>query len=571
MMQHTCETIRPLISAALDGELDEEEFVQLSEHLAACEQCRQIHQDYTQLRHGLKTLPPPSPPPQLRRSVRKSTVEKPPSSPVVRLISRTGIRLGMSSAAAAVILVIIVAVFGFHGYDQRSNPAIAASSPAQNHAGTWPINQPIRVTFSKRMDQDSVLAGLRIRPSSEQERLPVSWDDNTLVIGAAPDRTVLLIPDTTYTIFIMPDARDSHGNPIGDFWTLSFRTGPSDLSVATPPESRPTEPPLTEDGPATNENQAGDEQDDGASNANTGRTQTPEPVQDPEPTEERESEASETETVEQTPATEPDQQQGRSDDESSPTAPEPTPTATPQPTATPTPRPDPTPTPTPEPEPTPEPTRPAATPTPVPTATPTPGPAEPIPVKGAFGIIYWGNEEVQGRLGEPVGQEYAVLASEQDFQRGMMLRRFDTSRRAIYVLTDDGRIRLVDDTWTPDDGEFGGSGPSDGLYIPTEHFGKVWTEQSDIADAIGYALSSTARDGFEARVQEFNNGHMIYSRGMVYVIFGDGTWQMFPGGSDFQGTEPDGSNSPEASESVHDEAGNNNDHHGSAHTVQDDD
>jgi hypothetical protein len=64
---------------------------------------------------------------------------------------------------------------------------------------------------------------------------------------------------------------------------------------------------------------------------------------------------------------------------------------------------------------------------------------------------------------------------------------------------------------------------------------------------------------------------MIYSRGMVYVIFGDGTWQMFPGGSDFQGTEPDGSNSPEASESDHDEAGNNNDHHGSAHTVQDDD
>src|SRR5690625_65862 len=203
-----CEAIKPLISAALDGDLDEDEFIQLSEHLASCASCRQVHQDYTRLRDDLRAAPAPVPPPQLAKSVWKETVEKPPQPAIVRLASRAGLRFGMSTMAASVVAVLVAVLFLAHGYDQRSIPAIASSQPEQGTLQNWPVNKPIEIDFAKQMDRDSVRDNLIIRPTSERERLPTSWSGNTLIIGRSESHSVLLRPDTDYRIGVLEDARD---------------------------------------------------------------------------------------------------------------------------------------------------------------------------------------------------------------------------------------------------------------------------------------------------------------------------------------------------------------------------
>ncbi|MEX2425425.1 MAG: Ig-like domain-containing protein, partial [Thermomicrobiaceae bacterium] len=234
-MKHSeCDAIRPLISAALDGDLDEAEFVQLSEHLAVCAECREIHQDYFQLRDGLRSSSSPTPPPQLARSIWQETVEKPPPPAIVRLASRASFKLGMSTMAASIIVVIVVAIFAAQGYDRQTIPVVASSQPVQNTTESWPVSSPVRINFNKDMNQASVMEHLVISPSAEQERLPTMWEGNSLIIGRSHDHSVLLRPETDYRITVLEEAEDHHGNPIGEHWTLRFQTGPRDVSITTP-------------------------------------------------------------------------------------------------------------------------------------------------------------------------------------------------------------------------------------------------------------------------------------------------------------------------------------------------
>src|SRR5699024_7466627 len=175
---------------------------------------------------------------------------------------------------------------------------------------------------------------------------------------------------------------------------------------------------------------------------------------------------------------------------------------------------------------TPAPTQePTASPTPAPTKEATP-PTDPVAVKGAFANVYWGVDSMAGRLGQPLRPEYVAVSAELDFQRGVIFQRRDGAFRSIYVLSDDGTFQVHDDTWSEADGQFGGE-PEEGLYIPSNRFGKIWTEY-DLEGQIGYALSDEPVFPIQALIQEFENGHMINSRGIVYVIFGDGSWELYP-------------------------------------------
>jgi hypothetical protein len=238
MSRSECDVIRPLISAALDGDLDEDEFVRLSEHLASCADCRQVHQDYSQIRDDLRSTPAPAPPPEIARNVWQETVEKPPRSTIVRLASRTGLKFGMSTMAASIVAILVVVMFAAHGYDRSRIPTVASSQPIQESVQEWPVSRPIEIEFSKQMNRESVEHNLIIWPTSEQERLPTSWSGNSLIIGRSEDHSVLLRPETDYRITILEHAEDRHGNPIGDFWVLQFRTGPPDVAVATPAPER---------------------------------------------------------------------------------------------------------------------------------------------------------------------------------------------------------------------------------------------------------------------------------------------------------------------------------------------
>jgi hypothetical protein len=152
-----------------------------------------------------------------------------------------------------------------------------------------------------------------------------------------------------------------------------------------------------------------------------------------------------------------------------------------------------------------------------------------IPVTGAFGSVYWAHADVQSKLGAPASAEFVVNASELGFQRGTMYERLDND--LIYVLLATNTWSTADDTWTSADPPGGGPGPAAGLYVPAKGFGKAWSADKSVADALGYAVKPEGHV-LEGRVQGFAHGLMLYSdQGFVYVLYSDGTWKLYPDAS----------------------------------------
>jgi hypothetical protein len=550
MSRSECDAIRPLISAALDGDLDEREFVQLSEHLASCADCRQVHQEYFQLRDDIRSTPAPVPPPQLAEDVWNETVDKPPQPALIRLFTSTRVRFGMSTMAASVIGLLVVVLFVAHGYDQRSLPYISDSRPAQSATQDWPVSRPVEIEFSKQMDRDSVEDNLIIWPRTEQERLPISWSGNTLTIGRSEEQSVLLRPETDYRITILEHAQDRHGNAIGDFWVLRFRTGQPEVAIATPsPETDQTqeeERTLDQSSGTQWMFGQGDQEDDSESAEPTG-----EPVEESGSVSQQGTteESSGDEHSEEEHQTIPDQPEQPEQQETEPTPepdPEPTETETEtpsdsqsgsesEPESTPTPSPEPEPTATPRPEPSPEPT---GTAEPDPTATP-----EPYAVRGAFGEVYWGNSSVRDSLGTPSQEARSFLGSEQEFQRGVMFRQYHSDRDAILVFINGEPVRTFDHDFDPDVHDFPVEERDNGLYQPGGYFGKIWNENNSVARDLGYSISSEPIENIDAALQRFERGALLYSRGSVYVISSDGAWEVYTVRSDssggFQGDDSD--------------------------------
>jgi hypothetical protein len=108
-----------------------------------------------------------------------------------------------------------------------------------------------------------------------------------------------------------------------------------------------------------------------------------------------------------------------------------------------------------------------------------------------------------------------------------MYERYDTSE--IYVLyLSDNQWSEYTDTWTASDGPGGGKGPEDQLWIPNDGFGIVWNSDPNLASSIGYAVNPDAHV-MGGVLQQFTHGIMLYSdQGFVYVLYDDGTWQLFP-------------------------------------------
>jgi hypothetical protein len=543
MTRKSCDTIRPLISAALDGDLDEHEFVQLSEHLAVCPECRKVNEDYSMLRNGLRSSPPPAPPPDLARSVRRETVEKPPPPFIIQLASRTGVRWGMSTMAASVVGLLAAVLFLAHGIDQRTVPVIASSHPDQESTQNWPISSPIEIEFSKQMDQRSVEENLIIWPSSEQDRLPTSWSGNTLTIGRSDERSVLLLPETDYRITILEHAQDRHGNPIGDFWMLQFRTGPPDVAISTPTPNDEVS------SSATSEITQLDRSEWAFSQSDDDDTVDDEPASTPSSNGSGNGQSSAEASEANESSADPDESgsdsgtsssgntsdSGSSDPEATqppaqPTAePEPTrPRATPEPEPTATPRPDPTPTATPEP------TTPPAEPTPTP---------EPPGVRGAFGEVYWSNDGVQQALGGPMHDALAFLGSQQEFQRGFMFRQYHQDRNSVFVFVNGGRVQILNNDYDANRDSFPSAEKGDGVYQPGGAFGKIWSERADLQQDLGFSLTASPVENVDAVIQQFDRGTMLFSRGNVYVIYSDLSWDVFTvrSGSNggYQGGNPD--------------------------------
>lgn len=142
-------------------------------------------------------------------------------------------------------------------------------------------------------------------------------------------------------------------------------------------------------------------------------------------------------------------------------------------------------------------------------------PNAPLPfiVSGGRGQLYRNDLGVRVRLGLPNGSEAQDRGVIQPFERGAMIYREST--RMIYVIAKDttvssgvGNWRGYADTWTEGQEPGGGPAPVPNLYNPKRGFGKVWRENPEVQQLLGYAL--TADEQVKPLVaQQFNGGLLL--------------------------------------------------------------
>jgi hypothetical protein len=87
----------------------------------------------------------------------------------------------------------------------------------------------------------------------------------------------------------------------------------------------------------------------------------------------------------------------------------------------------------------------------------------------------------------PLSEPLAGAAAEQPFEHGFMI--WFEATDAIYVFDWDGRWQQFEDTFVEGQLEYDPAFvPPAGLYQPVRGFGKVWREQPDVRDQLGWAL-----------------------------------------------------------------------------------
>ena len=185
----------------------------------------------------------------------------------------------------------------------------------------------------------------------------------------------------------------------------------------------------------------------------------------------------------------------------------------------------------PEPPPTPNPTAtPAPTPTPIP-ATPEPLTGEPpaglYRPEGPLADWWAADADLQARLGWAVSTSpEPVDMAQQAFATGVMLWRSDT--RTIYALADDGSWASYPDTFVEGDPEQDPSlTPPAGYQQPIRGFGKVWRENGEVAERLGWAM--TPEGAVFGMVHRFERGFIIGTGVRTYALIEEtpdsGVWK----------------------------------------------
>jgi len=143
---------------------------------------------------------------------------------------------------------------------------------------------------------------------------------------------------------------------------------------------------------------------------------------------------------------------------------------------------------------------------------------------GPFRALYLTDEAVRLRFGRPIDAAAQSPGVLQTFERGRM---YYATRQApdyvgapiIYVLCgapERGTIPIghtgafYRDTWAEGQDPGGGPAPVPGLFFPRRGFGKVWRENPDVQQCLGYATSA-AEIAFPIAVQLFAGGVLLLS------------------------------------------------------------
>ena len=134
-----------------------------------------------------------------------------------------------------------------------------------------------------------------------------------------------------------------------------------------------------------------------------------------------------------------------------------------------------------------------------------------------------------GALGCPLaGQDYeATAGSIARFERGQMywvnLRGGESIIIVVFYEENNNlSYQIFEDTWREGDPESADLTPPDGLFEPRRGFGKVWREQPEVQDKIGWALENEQTVNINYQVFEGGSLMRLWRENVVWM-FKDGT------------------------------------------------
>jgi hypothetical protein len=534
-----CSDIRPLLSAYYDGEATPEEHDLVEKHLATCRDCHQVMAEYRAIGGGIRALPVPVPPAGLRRDVwRTIESQQPARSPAVprplkagataredRTPTPIGPLTGISGGWGKVLLptallaamLVIAAVAVLISHPGPAHAAVLLEQPPIKDYG-----EPLHVRFDKQVDPSGAQTFTSVRSVQGGRTVTMtngisitnSYDQSTHVLTITPRQPwqagvnyEIVVDAPKINLSVAGQYLDTQPFSLS-FDTLAYTPTPTNTATKTPtpmptathtPRIEPTA--IAQNTPAISTPPP----------AGHSPTAVASPTRTPVPN-------SPTATLTSTPT--------RTFTPVGPTA-----TRTPEPSATARVTPDPTGTAIATATATPTSGR-KLTPTPTPRMSPTPTPTAPcniMPVNG-FGKLWWEHSDVRYGLGCPFAAEIAIqIAAEEHFQGGYMFWRGDTNTVYVFVGTGArGDVYQYVDTWrdgdpTPVPGET----PPSGLYAPVRGFGKIWSSDTGLRQALGWATDrETAITG---AWQSFASGSALWtSDRIIRVLYDNSTWESYP-------------------------------------------
>jgi hypothetical protein len=146
--------------------------------------------------------------------------------------------------------------------------------------------------------------------------------------------------------------------------------------------------------------------------------------------------------------------------------------------------------------------------------------------EGSTGLIWENNLRAQRDLGwARQASPSTIGGAYQRFENGTMVWRQDTSQ--IYVFLNDGTWRSFADTFEEGDRESDAAfAPPAGKMQPIRGFGKVWRDNPDVREKLGWALAKEAAQ--PAAVHTFERGVILRYGPLLFVAIGidtdRGTW-----------------------------------------------
>ena len=213
-----CKHIRPLLSAYLDDELDPTRRAEVADHLATCQECARVLDDFRALGQDIRALPDIAPPAGMRPAFEERSRRR-------SVFPSFSARLLASGAAAVALVAILVGLAAMMSGVLRQMqvasqpPGVVAMYPLDG-ATDVPLDTNLTLTFGRAMDQASVEAATHIVP---EVQLAFAWQGKTLAVVPFADWR----PGTAYTLTVAGTARATDGEALVEPFVLHFATLPT--------------------------------------------------------------------------------------------------------------------------------------------------------------------------------------------------------------------------------------------------------------------------------------------------------------------------------------------------------